>query len=67
MLEYTTAGDGRRLGLLVHHTDAAREYAYDRKTHFGTLDKGLDMAGANDWIIVDMKRDWKQIFPVESK
>ncbi len=67
MLEYTTAGDGRRLGLLVHHTDAAREYAYDRKTHVGTLDKGLDMATANDWIIVDMKRDWNQIFPAESK
>jgi phosphoserine phosphatase len=63
MIQYTTAGKGRRLGLFVHHTDAKREYAYDRKSHVGTLDKVLDMAKKNDWIIVDMKKDWKQIFP----
>jgi phosphoserine phosphatase len=63
MIEYTKAGEGRRLGLFVHHTDADREYAYDRKSHVGTLDKALDQAAANDWIIVDMKKDWKQIFP----
>ena len=51
------------MGLFVHHTDANREYAYDRKSHVGTLDKALDQAAANDWIIVDMKRDWKQVFP----
>ena len=67
MIEYTKGGDGLRLGLFVHHTDADREYAYDRKSHVGTLDKALDMAGKNDWIIVDMKRDWKVIFPFEMK
>jgi phosphoglycolate phosphatase-like HAD superfamily hydrolase len=63
MIEYTMAGEGRRLGLFVHHTDADREYAYDRKSHVGTLDKALDQAAANGWMIVDMKKDWKQVFP----
>jgi hypothetical protein len=63
MIEYTRAGAGRRLGLFVHHTDAEREYAYDRNSHVGTLDKALDQADANGWIIVDMKKDWKQVFP----
>ncbi len=63
MIEYTTGGEGRRLGLFVHHTDADREYAYDRKSHVGTLDKVLDQAAANGWIIVDMKQDWKSVFP----
>jgi phosphoserine phosphatase len=63
MIEYAMAGEGRRLGLFVHHTDAEREYAYDRKSHIGTLDKALDRADAMGWIIVDMKKDWKQIFP----
>jgi phosphoserine phosphatase len=63
MIEYTMAGEGRRMGLFVHHTDAKREYAYDRKSHVGTLDKALDRAAAEGWIIVDMKKDWKQIFP----
>jgi phosphoglycolate phosphatase-like HAD superfamily hydrolase len=63
MIEYTLAGEGRRLGLFVHHTDADREYAYDRKSHVGTLDKALDQADANGWIIVDMKKDWKTVFP----
>ncbi len=63
MIEYTMAGEGRRLGLFVHHTDADREYAYDRKSHVGTLDKALDMAADNDWIIVSMKNDWKEVFP----
>jgi phosphoserine phosphatase len=57
MIEYTKAGAGRRLGLFVHHTDADREYAYDRKSYVGTLDKALDQADANGWIIVDMKKD----------
>ena len=63
MIEYTTAGEGRRLGLFVHHTDADREYAYDRKSHVGTLDKALDRADAMGWIIVDMKKEWKTVFP----
>ncbi len=65
MIEYTTAGKGRRLGLFVHHTDAEREYAYDRKSHVGMLDKALDQADTNGWIIVDMKNDWKKVFPPE--
>lgn len=63
MVEYTTAGKGRRLGLFVHHTDAQREYAYDRGSHVGSFDKALDRAEQNGWIVVDMKRDWKQVFP----
>ena len=63
MIQYTTAGKGRRLGLFVHHTDADREYAYDRDSHVGTLDKALDQADANGWIIVDMKKDWKSVYP----
>jgi phosphoserine phosphatase len=63
MIEYTTAGEGRRLGLFVHHTDADREYAYDRESHVGALDKVLDRANAMGWIIVDMKNDWKRVFP----
>ncbi len=63
MIEYTMAGEGRRLGLFVHHTDADREFAYDRKSHVGKLDKALDQADANGWIIVDMKNDWKEVFP----
>ena len=63
MIEYTLAGEGRRLGLFVHHTDADREYAYDRKSHVGTLDKALDQADAMGWIIVDMKSDWREVFP----
>ena len=63
MIEYTMAGEGRRMGLFVHHTDGEREYAYDRKSHVGTLDKALDQANANGWIIVDMKKDWNTVFP----
>ena len=65
MIEYAMAGKGRRLGLFVHHTDADREYAYDRKSHVGVLDKALDQADANGWIIVDMKKEWKQVFPAK--
>jgi len=55
-------GRGARLGLIVHHTDAEREYAYDRDTHFGRLDRALDAAAANKWTVVDTKNDWKRIF-----
>jgi hypothetical protein len=54
----------RRFGLIVHHTDAEREYAYDRNTHFGRLDVALDAAAVNGWTVVNMKTDWKEIFPV---
>lgn len=63
MLEWTAAGSGRRLMMLVHHTDADREYAYDRKSPVGRLDQALDEATAKGWLVVDMKRDWKTIFP----
>jgi len=63
MLEWTAAGPGARLMLLVHHTDAVREYAYDRQSSIGTLNKALDEANAKGWVVVDMKRDWKTIFP----
>ena len=65
MLQWTTKTPGRRLGLLVHHTDAEREYAYDRNAEFGRLDKALDVASINQWSVVDMKKDWKRIFAFE--
>ena len=66
MLQWTASGKGKRLMLIVHHTDSEREYAYDRKSSVGTLDKALDEATAKGWIVVDMKRDWKVIFPPTS-
>ena len=62
MLEYTASGDGARFMGLVHHTDAEREWAYDRTSQIGKLDKALDEAQARGWTVVDMKNDWKQIF-----
>lgn len=63
MLEWTTSGAGSRFGMLIHHTDAEREWAYDRDSHFGRLDKGLDEAQARGWVVVDMQADWKVVFP----
>lgn len=63
MLEYATAGDGPRFGLLLHHTDAEREFAYDRDSHIGKLDRGLTEAKQRGWVVIDMKLDWKKIFP----
>ena len=62
MLQWTTKGAGRRFGLIVHHTDAEREFAYDRKASFGRLDEALDAAALYGWTVVDMKNDWKRIF-----
>lgn len=62
MLQWTTMSGGVRFGLLVHHSDADREYAYDRNTPFGRLDKALDAAALNKWTVVDMKNDWKRVF-----
>ncbi|WP_376776757.1 HAD family hydrolase [Rhizobium laguerreae] len=63
MLQWTTmAGGPARLGVLIHHTDAEREYAYDRETEFGRLDKALDAASIAGWTVVDVKADWKQVF-----
>jgi phosphoglycolate phosphatase-like HAD superfamily hydrolase len=65
MLEWTTSGDGARLGVLVHHTDAEREWAYDRESVVGRLDRGLDEAEERGWVVVSMKEDWSTIFPLE--
>ena len=62
MLRWSTAGDGPRLGIIVHHTDGAREYAYDRDTHIGKLDKAMTEAPERGWVLVDMKNDWKTIY-----
>jgi hypothetical protein len=63
MLEWTTSGGGPRFGLIVHHTDADREWAYDRSSHVGRLDKGLNEAASKGWTVVSMKDDWKTIYP----
>jgi phosphoglycolate phosphatase-like HAD superfamily hydrolase len=65
MLEWTTTGSGPRFGLIVHHDDAKREWAYDRKSSIGKLDRGLDEAPKRGWLVVSMQRDWKFIFPFE--
>ena len=67
MLQWTTAGSGARFAGIVHHTDAEREYAYDRQSKIGKLDKALDAAKTGGWTLVDMKRDWKEVFPAEVK
>jgi phosphoglycolate phosphatase-like HAD superfamily hydrolase len=63
MLEWTSTGKGARLSLLVHHDDAAREWAYDRGSRIGGLDKALDAAAAKKWVVVSMKNDWNAILP----
>jgi phosphoglycolate phosphatase-like HAD superfamily hydrolase len=63
MLQWTVAGGGARFAGLVHHTDAEREYAYDRQSKFGKLDKALDEATAKGWTVVDMRQDWNVVFP----
>ena len=62
MLEWTTSGPGPRFGLIVHHTDATREWAYDRDSHIGKLARGLDEAPKRGWIVADMAKDWKVIW-----
>ena len=66
MLQWTAGGEGLRFMLLVHHTDAEREWAYDRKSKIGHLDKALDEAQSRGWTVVDMKKDWKQVFSFEA-
>lgn len=63
MLEYATSGDGPSMGVIVHHTDGDREYAYDRDSHVGKLDKGLDEADARGWVLIDMAGDWTKVWP----
>jgi len=66
MLQWTCAADGARLCVYVHHTDEKREWAYDRESHIGRLDKGLDQAESDGWTVVDMKHDWNVIFSFEA-
>jgi haloacid dehalogenase-like hydrolase len=65
MLQWTAAGSGARFMGIVHHTDAEREWAYDRQSHVGKLDKALDEANQRGWTVVDMKRDWRRVFAFE--
>jgi hypothetical protein len=65
MLQWTAAGEGLRFMLLVHHTDGEREWAYDRQSPIGRLDKALDEAQSRGWTVVDMKKDWNKIFPFQ--
>lgn len=67
MLEWTTSGEGPRFGLIVHHDDVEREWAYDRESHIGKLARGLDEAAVRGWSVVSMKDDWKRIFMADSK
>lgn len=66
MLRWVTGGRPNSFGLIVHHTDAVREYAYDRQSHFGKLNKAMDEAEQRKWLLVDMKNDWKNIFAFET-
>ncbi len=65
MLQWTASGEGLRFMLYLHHTDSEREWAYDRESHIGRLDKGLDEASEKGWTVIDMKEDWKLIYPFE--
>jgi phosphoserine phosphatase len=67
MLQWTTLNEGPRFALIVHHTDAEREWAYDRESHIGKLDKALDEASTRGWTVVDMKADWKTVYPAEKQ
>lgn len=66
MMQWTASGEGARFMLYLHHTDGEREWAYDRDSHIGRLDKGLDEAREKGWTVIDMKKDWKVIYPFES-
>ncbi len=65
MMQYTDSGKGSRFMLYLHHTDGEREWAYDRESHIGRLDKGLDEAQEKGWTVIDMKEDWKVIYPFQ--
>ncbi len=65
MLQYTASGEGPSFMLYLHHTDSIREWAYDRNSNIGRLDKGLDIAADEGWAVIDMEKDWKVIYPFE--
>jgi hypothetical protein len=67
MLQWTAAGDGPRMIMIVHHTDEQREWAYDRDSHVGRLDRALDEADERGWVVVDMKKDWRVVYPFEEE
>jgi hypothetical protein len=67
MLEWTTSAPGARLGLIVHHDEAAREFAYDRNSHIGRLARGLDEGPKRGWTIVSMKNDWRTVYPPDKR
>jgi phosphoglycolate phosphatase-like HAD superfamily hydrolase len=67
MFQWATMAKGQHLGVLLHHTDAAREFAYDREAEFGRLDNALSAAGVNGWVVIDMKNDWNEVFPSKAK
>ena len=66
MMQYTDSGEGKRFMLYLHHTDAEREWAYDRESHVGRLDKGLEEAVEKGWTVIDMKADWRVVYPFQS-
>lgn len=66
MLQWTLAGEGKRFAGLVHHTDAKREWSYDRDSKIGRLDKALDVANRGNWTVVDMAKEWRRVYPFES-
>ncbi|QBF26722.1 haloacid dehalogenase-like hydrolase [Pseudomonas tructae] len=67
MLQWTMAGEGRRFAALVHHTDGQREWAYDRNSNVGRLDKALDAAGQQGWAVVDMAKEWRRVYPFDKE
>ena len=67
MLQWTSTGTGKRMGIIIHHTDSLREWSYDRGSPIGKLEKGLDDAAKYGWLLVDMKQDWKFIYPYDRK
>ena len=67
MMQYAASNKLKSFMLYVHHTDSDREWAYDRDSHIGRLDKGLDEAAANNWTVVDMKNDWAIVYPFEKR
>ncbi|MEJ2258261.1 MAG: haloacid dehalogenase-like hydrolase, partial [Woeseiaceae bacterium] len=67
MLQWTMAGDGPRLAALVHHTDAEREWAYDKDSHVGGLDAALAQAQSDGWLVIDMESDWTIVYPADAE
>jgi hypothetical protein len=67
MMQWTASNTSKSIMLYLHHTDGKREWAYDRESHIGRLDKGLDEAKEKGWTVIDMKEDWKITYTFEKK